>query len=108
MPCVEYAKIYATGDNDLRYTCQPHAFEPLRSGVMDATMHRVENFIGREVNHADKLPGLSQLFHCGAAHTIRVENDGFVSLRSEEHTSELQSRLHLVCRLLLEKKKKNN
>src|SRR6266550_8296007 len=29
-------------------------------------------------------------------------------LRSEEHTSELQSRLHLVCRLLLEKKKKEN
>src|SRR2546429_5585333 len=28
-----------------------------------------------------------------------------VCLRSEEHTSELQSRLHLVCRLLLEKKK---
>src|SRR2546429_925878 len=27
--------------------------------------------------------------------------------RSEEHTSELQSRLHLVCRLLLEKKKSN-
>src|SRR2546422_1670451 len=29
------------------------------------------------------------------------------AFRSEEHTSELQSRLHLVCRLLLEKKKKN-
>src|SRR3712207_8963097 len=28
--------------------------------------------------------------------------------RSEEHTSELQSRQYLVCRLLLEKKKKNN
>src|SRR2546422_3729420 len=28
------------------------------------------------------------------------------AMRSEEHTSELQSRLHLVCRLLLEKKKK--
>src|SRR2546429_3034122 len=28
--------------------------------------------------------------------------------RSEEHTSELQSRLHLVCRLLLEKKKPSN
>src|SRR2546429_3615879 len=28
--------------------------------------------------------------------------------RSEEHTSELQSRLHLVCRLLLEKKKSHN
>src|SRR5687768_12434575 len=31
-----------------------------------------------------------------------------VPARSEEHTSELQSRLHLVCRLLLEKKKKHN
>src|SRR2546429_6419724 len=30
------------------------------------------------------------------------------ALRSEEHTSELQSRLHLVCRLLLEKKKKTH
>src|SRR5260370_15285149 len=30
---------------------------------------------------------------------------GFVSTRSEEHTSELQSHLNLVCRLLLEKKK---
>src|SRR5256884_2757937 len=32
----------------------------------------------------------------------------FQQKRSEEHTSELQSRLHLVCRLLLEKKKKLN
>src|SRR5687768_10223437 len=31
----------------------------------------------------------------------------FTDERSEEHTSELQSRLHLVCRLLLEKKKEN-
>src|SRR5690554_7036527 len=32
---------------------------------------------------------------------------GVLGVRSEEHTSELQSRPHLVCRLLLEKKKKN-
>src|SRR5438876_4773858 len=31
--------------------------------------------------------------------------DGSQSMRSEEHTSELQSPVHLVCRLLLEKKK---
>src|SRR2546422_11626856 len=31
-----------------------------------------------------------------------------LDVRSEEHTSELQSRLHLVCRLLLEKKKKTD
>src|SRR2546422_3328123 len=36
------------------------------------------------------------------ASTARLRPGG----RSEEHTSELQSRLHLVCRLLLEKKKK--
>src|SRR2546429_4320182 len=34
------------------------------------------------------------------------DHDQPVGVRSEEHTSELQSRLHLVCRLLLEKKKK--
>src|SRR5690348_17946377 len=32
---------------------------------------------------------------------------GHVDVRSEEHTSELQSPVHLVCRLLLEKKKTN-
>src|SRR5687768_18311541 len=36
---------------------------------------------------------------------LRKEDD-VEKVRSEEHTSELQSRLHLVCRLLLEKKKK--
>src|SRR2546422_6323502 len=41
----------------------------------------------------------------------RLQRDRVVGIahdpqRSEEHTSELQSRLHLVCRLLLEKKKK--
>src|SRR2546422_11545649 len=36
----------------------------------------------------------------------RVAVDDVLLERSEEHTSELQSRLHLVCRLLLEKKKR--
>src|SRR2546422_3127627 len=46
-------------------------------------------------------------------YTVRARFIGYaaaevpgVRVRSEEHTSELQSRLHLVCRLLLEKKKK--
>src|SRR2546422_7804238 len=39
---------------------------------------------------------------CGVA----PPGDAHAVMRSEEHTSELQSRLHLVCRLLLEKKKK--
>src|SRR2546422_7158972 len=43
-----------------------------------------------------------------AASYLRKERQGHTlqpTARSEEHTSELQSRLHLVCRLLLEKKK---
>src|SRR2546422_3296316 len=47
------------------------------------------------------------------ADRIDVQTEGLpegvkpmIQVRSEEHTSELQSRLHLVCRLLLEKKKK--
>src|SRR5437660_8699792 len=40
----------------------------------------------------------------GKLHMKRID----VRVRSEEHTSELQSRGHLVCRLLLEKKKKKN
>src|SRR2546429_6881259 len=46
----------------------------------------------------------------GRTHGVHAEPITFgakLALRSEEHTSELQSRLHLVCRLLLEKKKKN-
>src|SRR2546429_6704666 len=49
--------------------------------------------------------------HLEVLEVFRLEADslrGHEISRSEEHTSELQSRLHLVCRLLLEKKKKHN
>src|SRR3989442_11734965 len=39
---------------------------------------------------------------------LRFSDESLGWFRSEEHTSELQSRPHLVCRLLLEKKKKQN
>src|SRR5690348_17598246 len=46
--------------------------------------------------------------HGAGGRSERDENDGKANHegRSEEHTSELQSPVHLVCRLLLEKKKK--
>src|SRR2546429_1756350 len=44
--------------------------------------------------------------HYEVAATLHNLAAVLVTKRSEEHTSELQSRLHLVCRLLLEKKKK--
>src|SRR5687768_18313772 len=50
-------------------------------------------------------PGVWALGDPGAAVPARVHPLRTRTSRSEEHTSELQSRLHLVCRLLLEKKK---
>src|SRR3989449_6488172 len=51
---------------------------------------------------------LRQLPSGGLVFLRRFLSGFSASDRSEEHTSELQSRLHLVCRLLLEKKKKNS
>src|SRR2546422_5039798 len=56
-----------------------------------------------------QLPGESTAPHTWRALFPSAHRDRWkrpMGSRSEEHTSELQSRLHLVCRLLLEKKKK--
>src|SRR3989442_9191698 len=58
-------------------------------------------------------PGFYMIAGAGGNIAVQTGPDGVVLVdsgsapRSEEHTSELQSRPHLVCRLLLEKKKKN-
>src|SRR5687768_8234223 len=55
------------------------------------------NFMGHRMTRGLFAPAID--YHNGLFYVT-------CTLRSEEHTSELQSRLHLVCRLLLEKKKK--
>src|SRR2546422_8402574 len=61
--------------------------------------------------HGEQDPDLSRLVahdHCQSPHHVEGRHhadEDSDNGRSEEHTSELQSRLHLVCRLLLEKKK---
>src|SRR2546422_8633939 len=77
------------------------------------TLFRSLEFVG---HLASAVGGDGQvLVRLGLVHEVSiVEADDAVGdlrfplslQRSEEHTSELQSRLHLVCRLLLEKKKK--
>src|SRR2546429_2012670 len=65
----------------------------------------------------DLPPGRTRLVHDTASFGLGLTQDHLrfalgrgarLLARSEEHTSELQSRLHLVCRLLLEKKKKHD
>src|SRR2546422_4919547 len=57
----------------------------------------LEALIAGGVAPAMLMPGTG---HCALTDSVELSR-----ARSEEHTSELQSRLHLVCRLLLEKKK---
>src|SRR2546422_1499457 len=54
------------------------------------------------------LADFSALRTAGEAVSAVIASGIVPAARSEEHTSELQSRLHLVCRLLLEKKKKKH
>src|SRR4051794_41545859 len=61
------------------------------------TLFRSDEAQGEGREHAGMEPGIE------AAEQVEV---GGGDERSEEHTSELQSPVHLVCRLLLEKKKK--
>src|SRR5690348_17574571 len=81
-----------------RSEIQPHALVPRRP------LHHVLQIL---------LHHTRQRFHAANRHELDIvlhEIGQFsfqVMARSEEHTSELQSPVHLVCRLLLEKKKKN-
>src|SRR2546429_2930770 len=59
--------------------------------------------LGLENEHRLENKGVTYCATCDGALPM-FRNQPLV-VRSEEHTSELQSRLHLVCRLLLEKKK---
>src|SRR2546422_4780981 len=70
-----------------------------RSKLPDCRVH--ELFEERVRAHPDAVAAV----HGDRQLTYR-ELNARANQRSEEHTSELQSRLHLVCRLLLEKKKK--
>src|SRR5690625_6453719 len=60
-----------------------------------------------ETKDSKKVPPANRLFrHPSEQSREKSQHHNVHTSRSEEHTSELQSRGHLVCRLLLEKKKK--
>src|SRR2546428_11058529 len=80
------------------YTLSLHDALPISRDGADAGRDRVR----RRLSAASPGPAVSALpQHHAAVRTQRVRGK-----RSEEHTSELQSRSDLVCRLLLEKKKR--
>src|SRR5699024_12530800 len=69
--------------------------------IVDATKEKSRDR-GRHVLHGSRFRGVGLL-----REPAPVEGTEHAFGRSEEHTSELQSRFDLVCRLLLEKKKKD-
>src|SRR5699024_12007863 len=62
----------------------------------------IQDFINGDIDEAEVVKDIQKSGDCMLSPT----NDEPRNKRSEEHTSELQSRFDLVCRLLLEKKKK--
>src|SRR2546429_6088488 len=85
---------------------------PISMPVGDCVMGRVFDVTGTPVDErgpvdAEKRYPIHRLPPPLADQSTSPEvlSTGIKVIRSEEHTSELQSRLHLVCRLLLEKKK---
>src|SRR5207247_10843610 len=82
--------------------------ECMRGPLVPVTFRAYVPAVG-ELHETVVLPEPVRLFVAGAPQS---SPGGIVSaratVRSEEHTSELQSRVDLVCRLLLEKKKKKN
>src|SRR3712207_8936515 len=78
-------------------------FRSVRQDVRHVTEHGDEPVVGGGVDR--DRPGADPGHQAVQA---LVEQARRALARSEEHTSELQSRQYLVCRLLLEKKKKNN
>src|SRR2546429_5998343 len=85
----------------------------LRAGSVRLARQSEEQESGRSEQHAPRaFAAQGRSNRCLAApsgHSVTssASDADDVTERSEEHTSELQSRLHLVCRLLLEKKKFN-
>src|SRR5437660_9761711 len=78
----------------------------------DARYHQVEervyDLLARQAPVASDLRLVVTALHIGADLERMGDLACHVAKRSEEHTSELQSRGHLACRLLLEKKKEYN
>src|SRR2546422_1728888 len=66
------------------------------------------DLLARHRRTSSKPPATSRTSQPEPAIASRRRSASAKSFRSEEHTSELQSRLHLVCRLLLEKKKRTH
>src|SRR5262245_62647631 len=84
----------------------PLTFFHIGHGRRQRLQRAIEARLHLQMSHLalDQVVLAPELFHLYA---LRVEL-GPLRLRSEEHTSELQSLRHLVCRLLLEKKKTQN
>src|SRR5205085_5165548 len=89
-----------------RMSAEPRARGDLRR--LPAGHHRAHDLVlatGRELQIVQQAPDIRAL--CEIAGAGERQHRGAPVVRSEEHTSELQSQSNLVCRLLLEKKKQS-
>src|SRR2546422_1404885 len=97
-PAVVRASSYASG------RCLT-GFWPLQTALCSVVASIGSNVVGNI--GSDVVSQMTAGFWLPSPPTTLGADNITANVRSEEHTSELQSRLHLVCRLLLEKKKRN-
>src|SRR3712207_8216794 len=81
------------------------AEKPTITGALDVMGPAIKVLADQEEELVGMLRALDRLGVVGTRVIRASKADLIKTLRSEEHTSELQSRQYLVCRLLLEKKK---
>src|SRR5690606_39707262 len=93
------------------YSLSLHDALPIFFGVVHLRCFAMQHFVGKTITAVQDIIAeyltVNLSNHFVSIHVITVEHFAKGD-RSEEHTSELQSRENLVCRLLLEKKKKKN
>src|SRR5439155_26009922 len=99
---------FTTPSTTVIYTLSLHDALPI-SFCPDAEAVEQDRAFGRRTVGCNAMPLILERSQQGQqlfSKSIDPLREQLLALRSEEHTSELQSRGHLVCRLLLEKKKK--
>src|SRR5689334_24348246 len=91
-----------------RSTLFPYTTLFRSSGLSREMQEKLIKIRPRTLGHASRIPGVTPAAVSLVNVYIEIQakrRDQAAVIRSEEHTSELQSQFHLVCRLLLEKKK---
>src|SRR5690606_40204263 len=94
---------FVTSSPEEAYKTLSWTYGEYRTNIVAGGNYNYQDVLGSDAEYMSEYPTANNVIA-----RLQPEATGINALRSEEHTSELQSRENLVCRLLLEKKKRKN